>query len=476
VDPTQPEIGSLFVGKYRIERKLGQGGMGAVFAARHELLHQRVAIKVLISDVVADDQAVTRFLNEARAAARIVSEHVARVTDVATLDNGVPYMVLELLEGADLAKVLEERGAPPITLAIDWVLEACAGVAKAHELGVVHRDLKPSNLFLAKREDGTSIVKVLDFGISKSTNPALVPSTTLTATGSMMGSPCYMAPEQVRNAKQVDGRTDIWALGVILYELLTARRPFGGETLGELLVAIVEQQPLPMSATRRDVPPGLEEVVARCLKRSPADRFASIAELSRALAPYASRPGGPSSSSSSSGARFWQTAVPSLAAGRMPDSVFETQTPPSHETQTAGAWGETRGLRRRSGGSRLGATAAGGAVVILVLAGLAYRGLGWPRATLPSPPEALAPAPPAAPPSAISVRAEAPAPVPAPASPTTLAPDAGSAQAPPEGSGEPRPRIPQKHKPQPRSAVPVGTAAPHPTAAPVDDLPDQSRQ
>jgi serine/threonine protein kinase len=475
VDPIQPEIGSLFVGKYRVERKLGQGGMGAVFAARHELLHQRVAIKVLSSEVVADEQAVTRFLNEARAAARIVSEHVARVTDVATLDDGVPYMILELLEGADLSQVLEKQGALPVTQAIDWVLEACAGVAKAHELGVVHRDLKPSNLFLAKREDGTSIVKVLDFGISKSTNPALVPSTTLTATGSMIGSPCYMAPEQVRNAKQVDGRTDIWAIGVILYELLTAQRPFGGETLGALLVAIVEQEPPPISATRRDVPPGLEEVVARCLKRSPSDRFASIAELARALEPYASRPGGPFSSAP----KFWQTPVPSSAAGQMSAPGFETQTPPpSHEIQTAGAWGETGGLRRRPGG-RLAPTVAGAAVVLLlVLAGLAYRGLGERREPLPS---AAAPSAPVSGPGAISVRAEAvraeaPAPAPAPAPPATLAPEVASAPVPPASSEELSPSRPPKRKSQPRSAVPGATAGPHPAATPADDLPDQSRQ
>jgi eukaryotic-like serine/threonine-protein kinase len=473
LDPNQPEIGNLFVGKYRIERKLGQGGMGAVFAAHHELLHQRVAIKVLSTDVVAEGEVVTRFLNEARAAARIVSEHVARVTDVATLDNGVPYMVLELLEGDDLSKVLETRGALPVALAVDWVLQACAGVAKAHALGVVHRDLKPSNLFLARREDGTSVIKVLDFGISKSTNPALVPSSTLTATGSMIGSPCYMAPEQVRNAKHVDGRTDIWAIGVILHELLTTNRPFGGETLGELLVAIVEQQPPPISATRRDVPPGLERVVARCLRRAPAERFASIAELAQALEPYSSRAGGPSAGP------MFETAVASLPAAPTFDSGSGTRTPPhAYGTQTAESWGETGVARRSPSGSRFAPMLAGaGAVLFLVLAGLAYRSLGDRREPLPSAAGTSTPSAPASLSGALPARA---AEAPPPAAPVPLAPEAtASVEAPAATSGElaapPRPAPKRKHEQRPGVTAP--TTAPHaPGAAAVDDLPDQSRQ
>ena len=472
MEPNQPEIGSLFVGKYRIERKLGQGGMGAVFAAHHELLHQRVAIKVLSADVVAEGEAVTRFLNEARAAARIVSEHVARVTDVATLESGVPYMVLEFLEGADLSKVIETRGPLPVEQAVDWVLQACAGIAKAHALGIVHRDLKPSNLFLAEREDGTTVVKVLDFGISKSTNPALVPSHTLTATGSMIGSPCYMAPEQVRNAKQVDGRTDIWAIGVILYELLTATRPFGGETLGELLVAIVEQQPPPISATRRDMPAGLEQVVARCMKRTPVERFSSVAELAQALQPYAARSGVPSSS-----ARFSQAMVPSAIAGPTSDPGTETQTPPpGYGTQTAESWGETGIPRRRSPGSRFVPTAAGAAaVLILVVAGLAYRTFG-DRADGHAPPSGTSTAPPpAASPGVPPVRVEAPAPAP----PATLAPEAHATPVPvipSESPSEIPSPPPPKRKHEQRPATPAATT-PHPAAAPaLDDLPDQSRQ
>jgi hypothetical protein len=358
------------------------------------------------------------------------------------------------------------------------VLQACAGVAKAHALGIVHRDLKPSNLFLAKREDGTSIVKVLDFGISKSTNPALVPSHTLTATGSMIGSPCYMAPEQVRNAKHVDGRTDIWAIGVILYELLTARRPFGGETLGELLVAIVEQQPPPISATRRDVPPGLEQVVARCLKRTPVERFGSIAELAQALEPFGSRAMGPSSAPSFTPS-FGAADGPSLPAGRAFDSGSGTQTPPpAYGIHTAESWGETGAAPRRPPGSRFAPMAAGATLVLLlVVAGLAYRALGDHREALPSTPATSAPASPASPQSAMAVRAEA-LPPPVAIAPPPVAEPVASIEASPAASGEVAPaRPPLKRKHEPRPGAPAATASPHPGgASAVDDLPDQSRQ
>ncbi len=361
-----------------------------------------------------------------------------------------------------------------MTLAVDWVLQACAGVAKAHALGIVHRDLKPSNLFLAKLEDGTSVVKVLDFGISKSTNPALAPSSVLTATGSMIGSPCYMAPEQVRNAKQVDGRTDIWAIGVILYELLTGSRPFGGETLGELLVAIVEQQPAPISATRRDVPPGLEQVVARCLQRTPTQRFASIGELARALEPYSSRAGGPSSA-----AKFHDAPPRSQAlSGGQSDVGSGTQTPPpGYGTETAESWGETgTPAPRRSSSGRFAPIAAGaGAVLLLVLVGgLGYRTLSARHdAIAPPSAEPLLPAAAAAPPSAIPVRSEGLAPIAPPPSEPMPAP---STHAPPVDSEELAPlRPPPKRKRDPRPAAP--TAPPRSTGTgAADDLPDQSRQ
>ncbi len=280
-----PKPGDIVAGKYQIERIIGKGGMGAVLAAHHQLLGQRVAVKFLLGEIAANSEAVARFNNEARNAFKIQSEHVCRVMDVGT-ENGFPYMVMEYLEGGDLSQLLEQRGALPVEEAVDYVLQSLEAIAQAHALGIVHRDLKPANLFLAKRQDGGTVVKVLDFGIAKASNPFGEASGghNLTSTKSMLGSPLYMSPEQLRSAKNVDARADVWALGVILYELLTGTVPFNGETLGELFIAILETQPVPVSQKRPDVPQALSEAIMRCLQRNIDYRFANVAELAVALA------------------------------------------------------------------------------------------------------------------------------------------------------------------------------------------------
>jgi serine/threonine-protein kinase len=288
-NPARVAPGDLIAGKYRVERVLGQGGMGVVVAARHEELGQRVAIKLLRPDIADTEGALDRFLREARAAARIESDHVARVFDVGKQDDGRAYMVLEFLEGADLGKVLASREALPVDEAVDLVLEALDAVAHAHVMGIVHRDLKPSNLFLVTRSDGSQRLKVLDFGISKASGfDASSSEASLTASQSMLGSPAYMSPEQVRNAKGVDVRSDIWSLGVILYELLTGRTPFVGDTLGDTLARIIEGTYLPPRVLRPEVPIALSRVIERCLQRDKEKRFANVAELSDALAPLGS--------------------------------------------------------------------------------------------------------------------------------------------------------------------------------------------
>ncbi|HEY3820574.1 MAG TPA: serine/threonine-protein kinase [Polyangiaceae bacterium] len=280
-----PQPGALLVGKYRVERLLGQGGMGAVYAASHELLGQRVAVKVLLSDIAGSAEGQQRFLNEARAAARLDSEHVARVMDVGMLESGLPYMVLEYLEGCDLAQALETRRALPVAEAADYLIQTCEALAQAHHAGIVHRDLKPSNLYLARRQDGTSRVKVLDFGISKFSESAQSPQA-LTMTSSMLGTPCYMSPEQFVAPKSVDLRTDIWQMGIILYELVAGTPPFGGETFGQLMFAAM-QGPVPsLSAARPDLPKGLAQVFERCVEREASRRFGSAVELAVALAPF----------------------------------------------------------------------------------------------------------------------------------------------------------------------------------------------
>jgi serine/threonine-protein kinase len=288
-DAGLPKPGDLIAGKFRIERMIGRGGMGAVFSAQHEMLGQRVAIKMLLASVASNREVVARFLNEARLAARIEGEHVARVTDVGTLDDGRPYMIIEYLEGSDLGQVLEAGGPLPVREAVDYVLQALEALAQAHAQGMVHRDFKPSNLFLARRSDGTTLVKVLDFGIAKAAQPlALEANQSLTKSNSMLGSPQYMAPEQLRNAKNVDAQTDIWAVGLTLYELLSGAPPFAGATFGELFVAIIEQSPRPLGEVRADVDSDLEAIVARCLQREPKERFATVAELAQALSRHGS--------------------------------------------------------------------------------------------------------------------------------------------------------------------------------------------
>jgi serine/threonine protein kinase len=284
--------GELLAGKYRVERVLGAGGMGYVVAALHEQLGQRVAVKLLVPELCENEDSVTRFLREARAAVQIHSEHVARVIDVGELTNGSPYMVMEFLSGHDLAEELDLPGNLEIEVAIDYVLQASEAVAEAHSLNLIHRDLKPANLFLTHRPDGSSLVKVLDFGISKAINVddnALEPVPSLTATHSLLGSPAYMSPEQIRRPKSVDTRTDIWSLGSILFELLTRDPPFNADSPIALLAAVVSD-PLPSIREKRpDVPPELEAVIAKCLEKKPENRYQTVAELADALAPFAPR-------------------------------------------------------------------------------------------------------------------------------------------------------------------------------------------
>jgi serine/threonine-protein kinase len=283
-----PKPGEVLNGKYRIERVIGKGGMGAVLAAHHLMLDQPIAIKFLLGEIAQNEEARRRFLNEGKNAFKIKSEHVCRIFDFGE-ENGMPYMVMEFLDGEDLSQMLEKRGALPVEEAVDYVLQALEAIAQAHALGIVHRDLKPANLFLHRNTDSSTIVKVLDFGIAKAaSNPfGETGGHNLTSTKSMLGSPLYMSPEQLRSAKSVDARADIWALGVILYELLTGTVPFNGETLGELFIAILEQPPPPVSHKRPDVPQVLSDAIMRCLQRNVDTRFMNVAELAAGIAPCA---------------------------------------------------------------------------------------------------------------------------------------------------------------------------------------------
>lgn len=277
-------VGSVIAGKYRVERILGQGGMGVVVAARHLDLGERVAIKFPAADPSHRPAIAARLLREGRAAMQLRSEHVARVYDIGTLPTKEPYLVMEYLVGRDLGDVLADGGPLSIDTAVEYLLQAIEAIAEAHSRGIVHRDLKPSNLFLTDRADGSALVKVIDFGISKV--KASLHEANLTGPVGALGTPLYMAPEQMLSARAVDARSDIWSLGATCYALLTGVPPFLGATLVDIHEGIVRGAPR-VRAARPEAPEALEVILLRCLRRLPEERFADVAELALALAEVA---------------------------------------------------------------------------------------------------------------------------------------------------------------------------------------------
>jgi serine/threonine-protein kinase len=282
------QTGDVIAGKYRIEGVLGTGGMGIVYAATHLHLERLVAVKVMRAELTEFPGAVQRLVLEAKLAGRLRSEHVCKVLDVGTLADGAPYVVMEYLEGADLATLLGQHGAFPTPTAVDYILEACEALAEAHASHIVHRDLKPENLFVARTHDGSSTIKVLDFGISKQRGINTAASRNLTNPTAALGSPNYMPPEQMRSPKDVDPRADIWAIGAILYELVTGRQAFSGETVPEICAAVMSSTPVSAHELRPDLPRRLVQVIDRCLQKSPQDRFVDVGEFAVALAPFGS--------------------------------------------------------------------------------------------------------------------------------------------------------------------------------------------
>jgi serine/threonine-protein kinase len=274
-------------GKYRVDRVLGAGGMGVVVAAHHLQLDEAVAIKFVHPQALGNVEALARFDREARALAKIRSEHVARVLDVGRLENGTPFMVMEYLEGSDLSARLETFGPLPVDEAVEYVLQACDALAEAHLLGIVHRDLKPANLFCTTGRDGLPLIKVLDFGISKTVSGPQLSEEGLTRSRSVLGSPEYMSPEQIAAPRTVDARTDIWSLGAILFELLTGRVPFEAEGLLALAVRIANDISPSLAGLRPDAPSDLEPVILKCLEKDRARRYGDVGALAAALVAFA---------------------------------------------------------------------------------------------------------------------------------------------------------------------------------------------
>jgi serine/threonine-protein kinase len=282
--------GDLIDEKYELIRLLGEGAMGSVFEGRHVSIGRRVALKFLHRDHKKEPESLARFMREAQAAASIGSEHIVEVTDIGKTADGTPYLVMEYLEGEDLDRVLEREVRLEPARAANIAVQTCRAVGAAHARGIIHRDLKPANLYVARRADGTEHVKVLDFGIAKFRDSVSLMTPNLTATGMVLGTPYYMPPEQARGAKKADAQSDIYSLGVLMYEMLTGEMPFKGETYNELIVNISTCDPTPVRMIRPELSEGLETVVMKAMARDPIDRYASMDEVAAALLPFTDDP------------------------------------------------------------------------------------------------------------------------------------------------------------------------------------------
>jgi eukaryotic-like serine/threonine-protein kinase len=463
--------GTVLAGKYRVEKLLGEGGMGWVVEAMHIHLEQRVALKFMHArNMVENPDAVARFLREARAAARIQSEHIARVFDVGTLDSGEPYLVMEYLEGQDLEGLLRAKGTLPVEQVVEYALQACEGLAEAHAKGIVHRDLKPANLFLARRTDGSVRVKLLDFGISKLAPQGGGSDVGMTSTQALMGSPLYMSPEQLRSSKNVDRRADLWSMGVILYEMLGGEAPFQADTLPEVCARIMAEPPPPLAMGSK----GIGAVVMRCLEKDPSNRFADAGALAAALAPMGSADSRAIAERISRVVRSSGASLPEIRTDASGPLAPMTAAAASGIVQTSAQFGtvtNTKASRRSTLPLVIG---AGAALAIAVGIGvLAMRGKHAEVAPIV--------AAPAEPPAAIS----APPVLVAPSASVAAAPSAAPSSSPtdtvassaPAPSATPAPAVAQG-RPQPRTrptsagtangtpAVPPPAPAPTPTAKP----------
>ncbi|MBI3205936.1 MAG: serine/threonine protein kinase [Myxococcales bacterium] len=450
--------GDVIAGKYEVTRVLGAGGMGVVVAAHDRDLERDVAVKFLSAQGAENANVVARFMREAKAAVKISSEHVAKVIEVGRLEGGAPYIVMELLDGCDLSDEVA-KGPLPVEAALDYVLQACEAIAEAHARGIVHRDLKPANLFLSKRADGSPIVKVLDFGISSMGNPATVEHG-LTRTGAIMGSPFYMSPEQAKSARSADARSDIWSMGAVLYELMAGRPPFTGETMGELVAAILTEEPAPLGSLCAELPKGLEAVVHRCLHKDPSARFSNVGELAQALLPFAPERARVSVTRAMAVSGSAAEVAP---AGSVPTGgtlvMSAAATAPAAGANTAAAWAETQAPSSPGRGRLWAAGIAGVALVGVVGLGVSLRQGATPGAN-----PASSSGPSFGAPTDAPLAAAPTAPLPMPAASNVDVPDAA---APPSATAGPKPAAgkppPAAPRPSVASAAPPAAPPPKPT-------------
>jgi len=461
--------GTILLGKYRIDDLIGTGGMGNVVRASHLYLHQPFAIKILLPQMAESDSTKQRFLREAQATVRLKSEHSARVWDVGTMPDGAPFMVMEFLDGNDLNQILRHHGPQAPAIVVDLMLQACEGISEAHALGIVHRDIKPSNFFVTQRPDGSMLLKILDFGISKTP----VGYEDLTGTQTILGTPSYMAPEQMKSGRAADPRSDIWSIGVVMYQLLTGRPPFSGESYAELVLKVGLEAPSPIPIP---LPTGLGDVIMRCLEKDPKLRFQDAGELARMLAPYASDPISAAQSAGRSvrilqqrGMQLGMQGSPLTAGGGLatpiplsPAQLTPRGWPPSQATSLSQGAGQVT-VRTRGGRGWLIAGVAG----LCVLAGGGGYAISQmsrsggmrnePHVRAPLPQAAAQPTPPAP---------EAPPPAPE-APPVPQAPPAAVPATPPAVPPAPAADVPPTWKP----TSPTPTIVEHPAVAPPEPKP-----
>jgi len=354
--------GDLVADCYLVERVVGVGGMAVVAVASHTTALHRVAIKMLLPQHASHDEVVKRFEREQDTLMQLHSEHTLRIYGAGT-HGSLPFMLVDYLEGDDLAELIKKEGPLPVERAVEYILQACHAIAEAHALGITHRDLKPGNLFLVRRHDGSPCIKVLDFGISKVTYERVTDEPSLTKTTTIMGSPFYMSPEQMLSSRDVDARTDIWALGVTLYELLTKALPFAAETPMQVCRRIMHDEPTPLRKLRPLYPKGLEDIIRRCLQRHPDRRYPNIADLATRLADFGPEHG-----------RFAVESICELVEPSEPqDQVHLVNEEPAPSSQLAGG-DTTIYLQGDQGGSKMRTIWSAGLAAATFAMGV---GVGW---------------------------------------------------------------------------------------------------
>ncbi len=383
-----PKLGQLLLGRYRIVRKLGEGGMGAVYEGKHELIGKRLAIKCLHPQYMSNKEVVERFHREAHAATAVGNEHIIEVSDVGAFDDGSPFIVMEFLDGVEFGRLIEQEGSLPVARLVHIVTQLCGALSAAHARGIVHRDMKPENVYLIRRGNDPDFVKVLDFGISKMKEHSEAIGGSLTKTGMALGTPYYMPPEQAQGVRDLDHRADVYAVGVILYQGLTGRLPFDADSYPALMVKILTEQAAPPTVFRGDVPSELEQIVMMAMAKDRAKRFQTMDELAAALAPFANLNGKP---------EMLASIRPSGAVETTPFNWTQKNAEPSTEARTP-----TEILPKRP----LALIASGAAVGLVLMVGVIVALRGGAPPNVPTPARAQTPAqriaalPPAAVPAA----------------------------------------------------------------------------